>query len=217
MSFVLLKIVPEFEKIFVDFDTHLPPLTTIIISAANAFAMYWYLVLPFLPLLVLLAFAYLILQTNAVVFRPFGLRRVFRSTDSAKFLRVFAVGMRHRFAIPAILERYRWAAPSDYLRKKSVKIQKSVEQGGDWIDAVCRVGFVSRPEASLLTSAQRTGNLSTVLDQLAQSKERSQIRKDDLYSKLAFIPLMLLLGAFVGVFVIALFLPLVKLITDLAV
>ena len=216
MSFIMLKIVPEFEKIFQDFDTQLPTLTTMIISAANTFAIYWYLAPPFILLLGLFVLAYLILQTNAVVFRPVGMRRIFRSTDAAKFLRVFAVGVRHQFPIPTILERYRWSVPSNYLRKKGAKIQKSVERGNDWVDAVRRVGFVNRPEASLLKSAVRTGNTATVLDQLAQSKERSQIRKDDLFSKMAFIPLMLLLGAFIGTIVIGLFVPLVKLITGLS-
>ena len=216
MCFIMLKIVPEFEKIFLDFDTQLPTLTAVVISAANAFAVYWYLAAPFVLLFGIAVVVYLILQTNAVVFRPIGLRRIFRSTDAAKFLRVFAVGVRHRFSISAILERYRWAVPSDYLRKKSERIQKSVEQGGVWIDAVCRAGFINGPEASLLRSAERTGNLATVLDQLALSKERSQIRKDDLFSKMAFIPLMFLLGVLIGTIVIGMFLPLVKLVTDLA-
>jgi len=216
MSFVFVNIVPQFNAIFQDFDVNLPALTTAVISASNAFVMFGVLVVPFILLLVLLAVAYLILQTNVVTFRPIGLRQIFRSTDAAKFLRIFAVGVRHRFSIPAILERYRWTVPSDYLRKKGVKIQKAVEQGGDWIDAVRRAGFVSRPEASLLQSAQRTGNTATVLDQLAQSKERSQIRKDDFFSKMAFIPLVFLLGAIIGVFVIAMFLPLLTLITTLS-
>jgi type IV pilus assembly protein PilC len=216
MTFVFLQIVPQFKSIFLDFDVDLPAMTVVVISASNVFAMYWYLAAPFVLLLVTAAIVYLILQTNAVAFRPIGMRRIFRSTDSAKFLRVFAVGVRHRFPIPTILERYRWAVSSDYLRKKGVKIQTLVEQGGVWIDAVRRAGFVSRPEASLLRSAERTGNLATVLDQLAQSKERSQIRKDDFYSKMAFIPLVFLLGAIIGTFVIAMFIPLLTLITTLS-
>ena len=216
MSFVFLKIVPEFEKIFQDFDVTMPLLTVFVMSAANAFALLWYLAAPLILLLIAAAITYLILQTNVVTFRPIGFRRVFRSTDAAKFLRIFAVGVRHRFSIPAILERYHWTVPSDYLRKKGVKIQQSVEQGGVWIDAVHRAGFVSGSEASLLRSAERTGNLATVLDQLAQSKERLQIRKDDLFSKLVFIPLVFLLGGVIGTFVVGMFMPLLKLIVDLS-
>jgi type II secretory pathway component PulF len=153
----------------------------------------------------------MILHTNVVTFRPIGFRR----TDTANFLRVLAVGVRHRFPIPAILEMYRWTVPSEYLRKRGTAIQRAVEQGGDWIDALCREGFASRPEASLLQSAQRTGNTATVLDQLAQSKERSQIRRDDLFGKLVFISLIFLFGAFIGTFTIAMFIPLTTLVTSL--
>jgi type II secretory pathway component PulF len=97
-----------------------------------------------------------------------------------------------------------------------LKIQDAIERGRDWIDSIRRVGFISGPEASLLHSAERTGNTATVLDQLAQSKERLQIRKDDLFSKLAFIPLIFLLGTVVGVFVIAMFMPLITLISSLS-
>jgi len=216
ITFFFVNIIPAFESIFQDFDTSMPALTTAVISAGNTFAMYSFLAVPFMLLAGLFVLAFLILQTNAVTFRPIGMRRIFRSTDSAKFLRVFAVGVRHQFSIPAILERYRWIVPSDYLRKKGVKIQKWVEQGGDWIDAVRRAGFVSGPEASLLKSAQRTGNTATVLEQLAQSKERSQIRKDDLFSKLVFIPLVFLLGGVIGTFVVGMFMPLLELITSLS-
>ena len=216
MAFIFIKIIPEFEMIFRDFTVDLPPLTNVFIVASNWFMYYWYLVVPFFPLLTVIALIYLILQTNVVVLRPIGFRRVFHSTDAAKFLMVFAVGIRHRFPIPTILERYRWSVPSDYLRRKGTAIQKAVEQGGDWVDAVHRVGFVNGAEASLLKSAERTGYTATVLDQLARSKERSQIRKDDLFSKMVFIPLVLLLGAFIGTFVIAMFLPMLTLITALS-
>ena len=216
MTFVIIKIIPQFEAIFCDFDTQLPAMTTLVIVLAEWFGYYWYLCMPLIFLLALAAVAYMILQTGIVSVRPVGMRRVFRSVDAAKFLRVFAVGVRHQFAIPAILEMYRQMVPSQYLRKKGGKIQQVLEQGRDWTDALRRAGFINRPEASLLQSAQRTGNTATVLDQLALSKERLQIRKDDLFSKLAFISLMFLFGAVVGTLVIALFLPLLTLITSLS-
>jgi len=215
-TFQFVLVVPQFENIFRDFDNQLPLMTTVIIAVSNWFVCYWYLFFPFFALLAAVALVYLILQTNVVILRPFGLRRVFRSTDAAKFLMVFAVGVRQRLPIPAILEMYSWTVPSAYLRNKGTKIRTAVEQGRDWIVAVRHAGFVSRSEASLLQSAQRTGNTAAVLDQLALSKERSQIRKDDLFSKLAFIPLIFLLGAFIGTFVIAMFLPLLALITALS-
>ena len=216
LFFMLVKIIPEFEKMFEEFDSQLPSLTLVVINVSQWFVYHWYLCVPLVCLIAALAIMYMVLQTNVVVFRPIGLRRLFRSTDTAKFLRLFSVGVRHHFPIPAILDMYRWTVPSEYLRAKGWKIQQAVEQGRDWIDTVCREGFVSEPEASLLHSAERAGNTPMVLDQLALSKERSQVRRDDLISKLLFIPLVFLLGTVIGTFVIAMFLPLLKLITDLS-
>jgi len=216
MTFMVIKIVPQFEVIFRDFDTSLPTMTTVIIGISNYCVMYGYLGMPFLMLIAFALIIYLILQTDCLVFRPWGFRRMFRSTDSAKFLLIFAAGIRRRFPIPAILRMYNWTVPSDYLRRKGMRIRTAVEKGGDWIDAVYRSGFVNRPEASLLRSAQRTGNTAAVLDQLAHSKERSQMRRDDLFSKLVFVSLIFLFSAVVGTLVIAMFLPLITLITALS-
>ena len=216
MTFFLIKIIPEFRKVFQEFDSQLPDLTNVVVGISDWFVNYWFLISPLVMVFAALAIIFMVLQTNVVIFRPIGFRRIFRSTDTAKFLRLFSVGVRHRFPIPTILEMYRWTVPSEYLRQKGWKVQNAIEKGRDWIDAVRREGFVNGPEASLLQSAQRTGNTAAVLEQLAQSKERSQIRKDDLFSKLVFIPLVFLLGAVIGTFVIAMFLPLIKLITDLS-
>ena len=215
MTFVFTKIVPQFEVIFRDFDTTLPALTTFVIDVSAYCVTYWYLVGLFGLLLGVTVIFYFILQTDTVVFRPWVFRRMFRSTDAAKFLMVFAVGIRRQFPIPAIVQMYGWTVPSKYLRRKSLKIQAKVESGGDWIDAVRQSGFINAPEASLLRSAQRTGNTAAVLDQLAGSKERLQIRRGDLFSKLAFMALIFLLGGIIGTFVIAMFLPLIELVHSL--
>jgi type IV pilus assembly protein PilC len=49
LVFILMKIVPSFEKIFKDFDTTLPPITVMLITASNYVVSYWYL-LPGVPL-----------------------------------------------------------------------------------------------------------------------------------------------------------------------
>jgi type IV pilus assembly protein PilC len=216
MMFMFTSVVPQFEKIFKDFDTSFPQLTLFVIAASWWLVKYWYVFVPFVWLGGLFFLTYLILQTNIAIFRPFGFRRIFRNTDAAKFLMIFATGIRHRFPIPSILEMYCLTVPSAYLRRKGAKIQTTIEKGRDWIDAVRRAGFVSGPEASLLQTAERTGNTAAVLDQLARSKERSQIREDDLVSKMVFIPLVFVLGAVVGVFAVGMFLPIVKLITSLS-
>ena len=49
LVFIMLKIVPSFEKIFIDFEAELPAMTQLLITISNYVAKYWYL-LPGVPL-----------------------------------------------------------------------------------------------------------------------------------------------------------------------
>lgn len=217
ITFVMYAIVPQFEAIFKDFGTELPAMTMCVIALSDWFVKHGVAIfVPLIPIAVLLAVVFLIMQTNIVVWRPPFLRRMFRDTDSSRMLRLLGVGLKHNATIPQILHVYRMVVPSSYLQRQAIRMEQSIEKGRDWIEALKKRRMVDGPEASLLETAQRTGNTAAVLEQLAVSKERSQLRKDDLTSKLVFIPCMLGLGFIIGFFVIALFLPLIKLITTLS-
>ncbi|MBN2295886.1 MAG: type II secretion system F family protein [Pirellulales bacterium] len=54
LTFIMYKIVPAFEKIFTDFETELPPMTTVLITASNMTVRFWYL-LPLVPTCIWLA------------------------------------------------------------------------------------------------------------------------------------------------------------------
>lgn len=44
LTFIMLKIVPSFQKIFEDFDTELPLMTRLLVTVSHATATYWYLI-----------------------------------------------------------------------------------------------------------------------------------------------------------------------------
>ena len=48
LTFIMLKIVPQFKKIFDDFGSELPPMTQVLIDLSNWIANYWYLI-PAIP------------------------------------------------------------------------------------------------------------------------------------------------------------------------
>jgi type IV pilus assembly protein PilC len=54
LVFIMMKIVPSFQKIFADFGTKLPAMTEMLITASNITLNYWYL-LPGIPISVVLA------------------------------------------------------------------------------------------------------------------------------------------------------------------
>lgn len=53
LSFIMIKIVPTFRKIFEDFELDLPPPTELLITMSNALVHYWYCI-PLIPIAVIL-------------------------------------------------------------------------------------------------------------------------------------------------------------------
>jgi len=52
LVFVMVRTIPEFEKIFIDFDAELPVMTIAVIMASIFFASYWWCLLLLVPLVV---------------------------------------------------------------------------------------------------------------------------------------------------------------------
>ena len=214
--FLMMWIVPQFIKIFEDFGVSLPYLTRAFVLLTEFFIDFWYLLFPIVPLVFVAMVFYLVMQTDIVTVRPLGLRRLFRSIDAARFLRVVGTGLKNQVPIPDGINMYHRVAGSSYLKAVARRINTQVKSGGNWIEAFRKAGMVTRGESRLLESAQRAGNLTAVIDQIATSKELKHSGTSDLVSKFVFIPCLLFLGTLVGLFVIAMFLPIVELIKALS-
>ncbi len=214
--FLMLWIVPEFKKIFDEFGIALPVMTLILIKVCDFFTDFWFLAVPFLLVAGLILILYLIMQTGYVSARPVVIRRMFRAVDAARFLRILGMGLKCDTPLPKILAVYSKLVDSEYLRKKGNRINRNIQSGKPWLEQLRREKIVSRGEERLLETAERTGNLGHMVGELANSKEQRQMVGNDLTSKLVFIPLMLIAGFLVGFLVIAMFLPIVQLITALS-
>ena len=214
--FMMMWIIPKFMAIFADFDVHLPFLTLVYVNICEFFIDFWYLLAPIIPLLIVALMFYLLMQSDTISVRPPGLRRLFRSIDAARFLRIFSTGLKNQVPIPDSIDTYHRVTVSEYLKNIANRINKKIRSGGDWIEAFRKSGMVTTGESRLLETAQRAGNLPAVVDQIAYSKELQQSGTGDLVSKFIFIPCILLIGVLIGSFVIAMFLPMIELIKALA-
>ena len=211
--FVQLWIAPQFNAIFSDFGISLPPLTSMVFAVALPVAA---LAALFFPLVAIFLFLYLMMQSDTIASRPIFLRRFFRSVDAARFLRVFSIGLKNQVPIPDSIEVYRRVATSEYLKKTADKINKKIRNGGNWVDAFRKAHIITAGEARILGSAERAGNLTVVVDQIAESKDLKQFGTNDWVSKSVFIPSLLLIGGLVGLFVVGMFLPMIALVWSLA-
>ena len=176
LTFVMIKIVPEFEKIFSEFDLELPKMTLMAVSVSNLFVNY--LVAPLLGLiafgLLTLAIVALCYMGDVKVMRSIG-DRVFRGRRTADVLRILAVATEHRQPIATAFERLAYVYPSKMLRRQLATASSAVAAGGDWRNALANARFVSRSEQSLLKTAEQAGNLPWALRAIATRQEQRTV------------------------------------------
>ena len=217
MAFLMIKIVPEFEKIFQDFDLELPRLTQYAIAVSQFTVNYLGL-----PLLLFAIFAFLATAVVGVcylsdvpVLSSLG-DRLLRGRRTADVLRILAVSTEHRQPLSAVIERLAKVYPSRMLRRQLAPAAAAVAAGGDWRDSLRSARFVSPAEQSLLKSAEQAGNLPWALRTVAARHEKRTVYRLAAAVQVLYPIVIVLLGAVVAFFVVSLFVPLVKLVEGLS-
>lgn len=215
--FIFVFITPKFGEIFYSFDTSFPPLTQFVLNLGRLF---YALALPlfFFSALFFLWVCFMIfIHTGLMRWRPIGLRRLFRNMDNARLLRILGTGLRKNVPLQKLMYLYNWSVSwSGYLRNRGKKIDRQLAEGHPWIQTLHKENVITAREVPILESAQQVGNLPSALEDLAMSKMRKQSNDVDDLSKVIYFIMLSVLAVMVGVFVISMFLPLIKLIQSLS-
>lgn len=216
LTFVFIKIVPEFVKIFQEFGVELPRSTALAVMLSSTFVRWLYI--PVGLVLTVLVFGSIILGicylADITVLRPwFDL--LFRGRSTAHVLRILAVATEQR---QPLANTFVWLAhvyPSAPVRRRLVAASNAIVAGADWREAVAAARFVSGSELALMKAAERTGNLPWALRQMADRRERRAAYRLAAAVQIGYPIIILLLGGLVAFYVVALFVPIVKLINGL--
>jgi type II secretory pathway component PulF len=217
-TFVMLRIVPVFQRIFQEFNVSLPPLTNLVVNSSRWFAnIGWlpvtlFVLLP-LPLVMLAGVLYY------VGFVPRNLPlvwRLFRRYDGALIMRTLALAVSRRVplleAMTMVAEQYPIGIIGQRLKRAAVL----AAGGAEWTQTMRAPGLIGQADAAVLKAAERVGNLEWALEEMADSALRREIYRVQVLLQILFPVLLLVLAGLVFIFVIGLFLPLVKLIEALA-
>ena len=216
MSFMMLRTVPAFEQLFWDFDTELPSLTMLVINISNWVVDWGWLLKP--PCLVMLA-ALMLGPTYSIGWlrwepwpvhwftRPFHRATVLlslaRATEAGRPLTDTFVMLAHWY-------------PQSAIRQNLQFVAARADHGEDWCEAMQRVRLLSASGAGVLKAAQRVGNLPWAMREMATRNHRRMESAVGVLNNV-LLPLLLLAYALpVAMIVIALFIPLVSLIQNLA-
>jgi type II secretory pathway component PulF len=215
-TYVMLWIVPKFQKIFADFAAELPPMTRSLVGTSYWVSHYWFLFI-WLWLVPLAILVYASLRYMGWVQWDLpGVGRVTRRLDAAVILDALALGAQHDRPLPETLETLAQSYQKEAIRTRLVKVLEDVRAGADWCDSLRGRGLIKQADAAVLQAAQRAGNLPWALQEMADSNRRRLAYRLYAVLQVMFPPVVLLFGLLVLLIVVAMFLPLVSLIQKLA-
>jgi general secretion pathway protein F len=221
ITFVMLRIVPVFQKMFQEFGLELPLTTQMLINWTNWLVHYgWYILN---PLLLIMAVCAWIIPIVAVCYMvgwfPRDLPlvwRFFKRYDGAIVMRGLALSIRRGVSLVEALNLLAATYPIRHIGRQLEWVTARVSQGADWRQSLLQTGLISSADAAVLAAAERVGNLPWALEEMADSALRRQLYRLQVAMQLLYPVLILLVGLLVAFFVVGLFLPLISLIQGLS-
>ena len=252
LIFIMVKIVPEFEKIFLDFDAELPPMTKFLMAASNNIVLYWYLI-PIVPISLWL----LIKLTTSFEFGRFGWHlfllklpifgQLVEKTTIARSTRTLGTLVTSGVPILEALHITKEASNNGVFEQMFQKILEAIRDGdtianpmkaysrppfhfgtllyfmffmaiigGLWYIVRLRARIMDDMVVNMVDVGEETGELDTMLYKVADTYDKEvEAVTNGLMAMLEPL-LVMVLGVVVGFIVIALFMPLVALITKLS-
>jgi general secretion pathway protein F len=214
-AYVMIKIMPQYVKIFDDFDTELPSTTVRLIWFASAVTGGGIGTLVAIGLgvciLVMTLFALSRYAGNSRWDPPL-VRRLWRRLDQAVVLRSLAQAVEQRRTLATAIDGLARLYPKRHIRRRLQVAAARVNGGGDWCGSLQATGMLRPAEAGVLKAAERMGNLGWALREMADRNVRTFAARVSAFLAVAFPLLLLAVGALALVFASGLFLPLVDLI-----
>jgi type IV pilus assembly protein PilC len=216
---IFTTVVPQFRSIFGDFDVELPAITKLFLAISDHVIPFWIAVFGILA--VLLGFNYLLSRRPAgrrwrekILFRIPFLGKLYRFDVLCRLSDAMAVLIGAGHDIPESLRQGAMVAGSERLKAESEMLAGQMEQGanlmeaGQWCRQIPRLFLYSMQMGAQRNQLQ--DNLYSLSDMYAQQCRSGQSRLATI-----LLPIMLvLLGGFLALTVMAMFMPLVKMISS---
>jgi type II secretory pathway component PulF len=214
-GFVLFFIAPKFRRIFMDFQVEFPPVTKFVNQVSDRIVSSGALPIIFFIELIIGLFLLASLRSAWSFWPTFPVDRFLRGLDRAVILRALAIctdgGQSLMVGLRALADCY----PKMWVR---IRLERAIERtglGAGWADSLRSQRLIRRADAALLESAERAGNLSWALREIATRAERRLAYALQTFAQLLYPIILLGIAAVIFVFAFGYFSPLVKLIGEL--
>jgi type IV pilus assembly protein PilC len=212
LGFLMLKIVPVFERIMVDFQTEIPTDLRLLVSVSGWFVNYWFIFSPVWLVIVLLLLSGLLYYMGVLPHRFPILRGIWWRVDCAWVMRWLADGVRQKRPIAESVRLLSGYFPQPRMRAKLAWAAGRIDQGADWCESLQLAGVFRKAERAVFKSAERVGNLPWALEEMAEGGTRRMALRLRTYISIAFPMIVVLLGVCVACIERGILVPLVSLI-----
>ena len=215
LTFVMLKIIPVYKKMFLEFDLELPGATVVLVNFSDVVVNNWIWLQPILlPIQLLLVVG--LLYYIGLLPRDFPLLGLLtRRYDGAMVMRSLAVAVDQKRPLGDMIRLLAKWYPRASVRGLLTTALRRMEQGADWREALRSVGLIRRADAAVLGAAQRAGNLRWALVEMSDSAQRRAAFHIQCWFNFLYPLAIGAAGICVGVFAIGLFMPIIALIQGL--
>ena len=227
VSGIMIFVIPKFEEIFNDFDTELPGLTQWLINASNWMAgkttdipgFVYILAGPFVLFFLLKIFRRTNIGravTDWTLLHIPVIAGLVEKTTVARFTRTLGTLISAGVPILEAINITRDTCGNWVFERALTNVHDSIREGETFADPLREAKIVDSLVVNMIDVGEETGDLDVMLMKIADNyDEEVDVAVQSLLSLLEPL-LVVCLGGAVGVIVIALFLPLVKLITNVS-
>ncbi len=217
VSFLMLFIVPKFKEIFIGFGVEFPAPSLLLIQISDWLISYWYLFTFPITATLFFAFWWMYLSTRRRMVH--GYHRFMEHWP-----RYWVPGLLRQLSLSAAggrplgtaLDSALMDMPPGKAARTVSALRHRVNGGDDTIEALAAVGLLKTREAAFLRSSLQTRHLDWGLRHLADSIERKRGRFLGRIPEILGPVVIVMLGMVVLFVMLAFFMPLLKLINDLA-
>ncbi len=221
VSGIMIFIIPKFKKIFLGFDVELPDITIMLLNASDWFATYWWVLI-----LAPVAFVLMIKlikknKTGAFVIDWIALKiplmgTILQKSTIARTMRTLGTLIASGVPILEALTIARDTAGNTVFKRAFDNIHSAIREGESIAVPLREARIVDDMVVNMVDVGEETGALDTMMYKVAEVyDEEVAVAVDGLISMLEPI-MVVVLGLIVGFIVIALFMPLVKLLNELS-
>ena len=221
VGFIMVWIIPKFKKIFEGFGTELPKITEVLISTSDFVAAYWFLG-PVLPIAFILMIK--IVKKNKtgeyivdlIMLKLPVMGKIVQKSTTARIMRTLGTLISSGVPILEALTIARDTAGNAVFKRAFDSIYAAIREGESIAVPLKEARIVDDLVVNMVDVGEETGALDNMMYKVADVYDEEVAVLVDAMIKLLEPLLVVVLGLVVGFIVIALFMPLIKLLNDLS-